>query len=96
MLREQKTNKMGCPCQGMLEAESNKGVRSMAALEPATKNRVKLLEKSPKQRQSQCGLSPSQAKERRGGGRQNGGWRNAGMVEGKQRKIPFIAEKRKI
>ncbi|WP_196611050.1 group II intron reverse transcriptase/maturase [Pectinatus brassicae] len=45
MLREQKTNKMGCPCQGMLEAESNKGVRSMAALEPATKNRVKLLEK---------------------------------------------------
>ena len=45
MLREQKTSKMGCLCQGMLEAESNKGARSMAALEPATKNRVKLLEK---------------------------------------------------
>ena len=44
MLREQKTSKMGCPCQGMLEAESNKGARSMAALEPAIKNRVKLLE----------------------------------------------------
>ena len=45
MLREQKTSEMGCPCQGMLEAESNKGVRSMAALEPVTKNRVKLLER---------------------------------------------------
>ena len=45
MLREQKTSKMGCPCQGMLEAESNKGARSMAALEPAIKNRVKLLER---------------------------------------------------
>ena len=29
----------------MLEAESNKGARSMAALEPAIKNRVKLLER---------------------------------------------------
>ena len=44
MLREQKTNKMGCPCNGMLEAKSNKGARSMAALESATRNRVELLE----------------------------------------------------
>ncbi|WP_371367942.1 hypothetical protein SRRS_16860 [Sporomusa rhizae] len=44
MLREQKTNKMGCPCEGMLETESNKGARSMAALEPVTKNCVNLLE----------------------------------------------------
>lgn len=44
MLREQKTSKMGCPCQGMLEAESNKGARSMAALEIAKENRVNLLE----------------------------------------------------
>ena len=45
MLREQKTSKMGCPCQGMLEAESNKGARSMAALKSARKNRVNLLDK---------------------------------------------------
>ncbi|WP_373665364.1 hypothetical protein SPSIL_053970 [Sporomusa silvacetica DSM 10669] len=44
MLREQKTNKMGCPSKGMLEAKSSKGARSMAALEPATRNRVELLE----------------------------------------------------
>ncbi|MDU4960648.1 MAG: hypothetical protein E6X17_08295 [Sporomusaceae bacterium] len=44
MLREQKTNKMGCPCQGMLEAESNKGARSVATLENAKENRVNLLE----------------------------------------------------
>jgi len=44
MLREQKTSKMGCPCQGLLEAESNKGVRSMAALETVKENRVNLLE----------------------------------------------------
>ncbi|MBP1764212.1 MAG: ykfC [Firmicutes bacterium] len=44
MLREQKTNKMGCPCKDMLEAKSSKGARSMAALEPATRNRVELLE----------------------------------------------------
>lgn len=44
MLREQKTNKMGCPCQGMLEAESNKGARSVATLEFAKENRVNLLE----------------------------------------------------
>lgn len=35
---------MGCPCQGTLEAENNKGARSMAILEPAKENRVKLLE----------------------------------------------------
>lgn len=35
---------MGCPCEGTLEAESNKGARSMAILEPARENRVKLLE----------------------------------------------------
>jgi group II intron reverse transcriptase/maturase len=45
MLREQKTSKKGCPCQGMLEAENNKGARSMATLECATKNRVNLLER---------------------------------------------------
>ncbi|WP_371364049.1 hypothetical protein SRRS_49340 [Sporomusa rhizae] len=44
MLREQKTSKMGCPCQGMLEAESNKGARSMTTLEDAKENRVNLLE----------------------------------------------------
>jgi len=44
MLRKQKTSKMGCPCQGMLEVESNKGARSMAALETAKENRVNLLE----------------------------------------------------
>lgn len=44
MLREQKTSQMGCPCQGMLEAENNRGARSMAALEPAKENRVNLLE----------------------------------------------------
>ena len=44
MLREQKTSKMGCPCQGMLEAKSNKGARSVATLELAKENRVKLLE----------------------------------------------------
>lgn len=44
MLREQKTSQMGCPCQGMLEAESNKGVRSMVALKIGKENRVNLLE----------------------------------------------------
>lgn len=44
MLREQKTSKMGCPCQGMLEAEDSKGARSMAALESVKENRVNLLE----------------------------------------------------
>lgn len=45
MLREQKTSKMGCLCQDVLEAESDKGVWSMALLEPAIKNRVNLLDK---------------------------------------------------
>ena len=44
MLREQKTSKKGCPCQDMLEAESNKGARSVATLEFAKENRVNLLE----------------------------------------------------
>lgn len=44
MLREQKTSKMGCPCQGMLGAEDSKGARSMAALESVKENRVNLLE----------------------------------------------------
>ena len=38
MLREQKTKKMGCTCEGKLETESNKGVRSIAPLETAEKN----------------------------------------------------------
>ena len=44
MLREQKTSNMGYPCQGMLEAESNKGARSVETLEIAKENRVNLLE----------------------------------------------------
>lgn len=34
MLRERKTTQVGCHYEGMLETESNKGVWSMAALEP--------------------------------------------------------------
>ena len=33
MQRPQKTAKVGCPCEGMLETESNKGVCSIARLE---------------------------------------------------------------
>lgn len=33
MQRPQKTAKVGCPCEGMLETESNKGVCSVARLE---------------------------------------------------------------
>lgn len=44
MLREQKTNKMGWPCEGMLETKSNKGARSMTSLGSANKNCVNLLE----------------------------------------------------
>jgi RNA-directed DNA polymerase len=44
MLREQKTSKMGCPCEGMLETKSNKGARSMTLLGSVTKSRVNLLE----------------------------------------------------
>jgi len=38
MQREQKTAKVGYPCEGMLETESNKGVRSIASLENAEKD----------------------------------------------------------
>jgi RNA-directed DNA polymerase len=44
MLREQKASKMGCPCEGMLEAKSSKGAWSMVAPESAGRNRVNLLE----------------------------------------------------
>ena len=44
MLREQKTSKMGYPCEDMLETKSSRGARSMASLEPVIKNRVNLLE----------------------------------------------------
>ena len=33
MQRPQKTAKVGCPCEGMLETESNKGACSVAQLE---------------------------------------------------------------
>lgn len=46
MLREQKTAKAGCRCEGMLETESNNGARSMVALETAEKDGAySLLEK---------------------------------------------------
>ena len=38
MRREQKTAKAGYPCEGMVETESNKGVRSIASLETAEKD----------------------------------------------------------
>lgn len=38
MLREQKTAKVGCRCEGMLETESNSGARSIVALETAEKD----------------------------------------------------------
>lgn len=38
MQREQKTVKAGYPCEGMVETESNKGVRSIASLENAEKD----------------------------------------------------------
>ncbi|WP_231036100.1 group II intron reverse transcriptase/maturase [Pectinatus sottacetonis] len=44
MQRKQKTNKMDCPCKGMLETDSSKGAQSMTSLGTATKNRVNLLE----------------------------------------------------
>ena len=40
MLREQKTAKAGCPCEGMLETESNREARSAAALETKEKDGV--------------------------------------------------------
>ena len=38
MLREQKTEKSDCPCEGMVETESNKGVRSITSLDNASKD----------------------------------------------------------
>jgi len=38
MLREQKTKKLGCPCEGTLETESDKGVRSIVPPETAERN----------------------------------------------------------
>lgn len=38
MLRQQKTVKAGCPCEGMVETESNKGVPSIASPETAEKD----------------------------------------------------------
>jgi group II intron reverse transcriptase/maturase len=38
MRREQKTARAGCPGEGMVETESNKGARSIAALETAEKD----------------------------------------------------------
>src|SRR5659263_714074 len=46
VLREQKTEKSGCPCEGMVETENNKGVRSKTSLESADKDgATALLEK---------------------------------------------------
>ncbi|MCW4013467.1 MAG: group II intron reverse transcriptase/maturase [Candidatus Bathyarchaeota archaeon] len=46
MHREQKTAKAGYPCEGMVETESNRGVRSVASLEIAEKDGAEsLLEK---------------------------------------------------
>lgn len=38
MLREQKTAKVGCRCEGMMETENNNGARSIVALETAKKD----------------------------------------------------------
>lgn len=38
MQREQKTAKAGCPCEGMVETESNKGAQSIASLESAERD----------------------------------------------------------
>jgi group II intron reverse transcriptase/maturase len=46
MQRKQKTAKVGCPCEGMVETESNKGAYSVVPLENAEGNGAeKLLEK---------------------------------------------------
>jgi hypothetical protein len=39
MRQEQKIAKIGCPCKGMLETESNMEVRSVASLKTAEKDR---------------------------------------------------------
>ena len=38
MHREQKTEESGWPCEGMLETETNKGVQSIASLDPVKKD----------------------------------------------------------
>jgi hypothetical protein len=45
MLREQKTAEAGCPCEGMVETESNRGVRSVAAPETAERNGASILDR---------------------------------------------------
>lgn len=46
MLRQQKTAPAGCPCEGMVETESNKGVPSIATPESVEKDSAEsLLEK---------------------------------------------------
>jgi len=44
MLREQKTTKVGCPSECMVETENNKEARSVAVLENAEGNSARLLE----------------------------------------------------
>ncbi len=43
MQRPQKTTKVGCPCEGMLETKSNKGACSIAELETGKKRRCRKL-----------------------------------------------------
>jgi group II intron reverse transcriptase/maturase len=43
MLREQKMAKADCPCDGMVETENNREVRSVAALETAGRNGASIL-----------------------------------------------------
>jgi group II intron reverse transcriptase/maturase len=45
MLREQKTGKAGCPCEGTVETESSRGARSVATPGTAQKNGAGLLER---------------------------------------------------
>jgi len=45
MQRKQKIVKTGCPCEGMVETESNKGAQSVAVPETAEKNGAELLER---------------------------------------------------
>ena len=60
----------------MLEAESNKGVRSMATLEIVKENHVNLLEKITRPAQPQCSLCSNTAQERCGRSRRYAGGRN--------------------
>ena len=43
MRREQKTTKVGCRCEGMLETESNSGVQSIAMLVQERIGRVNMV-----------------------------------------------------